>query len=61
MLNSDVTYLEFIFNKQLGFRKRFDLFKCRKPNFVFAPFTCPRNQIELFVHCNASARHLEVG
>jgi hypothetical protein len=61
MLNSDVTYREFIFNKQLVFRKRFDLFKCRKPNFVFAPLTFPRKQIELFVHCNSSALHLVVG
>ena len=33
------------------FRKRFNLLECRKPNFVLAPLTFPRKQIELFVHC----------
>ena len=61
MLNSDVTYRKLVLNKKLVFRKRFNLLECRKPNFVLAPLTFPRKQIELFVHCNASALHLVVG
>lgn len=51
MLNPDITYRELSFNKQLVFRKGFDLLEGRKPSFVLAPLAFPRKQIQLFAHC----------
>ena len=50
MLNSDIANRAIVFDEQLLFRKRFDLFKCRKPSFVCSPLAFPRNRIQLFTH-----------